>query len=212
MRDSLWVVCCMAVVALGCGHTSPVRPTPKGQLQLQADMGGPIASWGVPFPAPHLTAGASYGVADRLDVHAHAHLTPLLVGLAGLDVGSTYLLLEQSGAIPALSGTARLLGFTDFRQSAAYFEATATASYLVGERLLPYASVTGFAQFAGGPLLVSPAAGAQLWFGELGLQAEARWFAPDYPTERAVIPWVGVAGQGALGLVLGIRWRPGEVR
>ncbi|MGA9521563.1 MAG: hypothetical protein WBV82_08875 [Myxococcaceae bacterium] len=212
MRDFRWIAWVAAAALLGCGHTTPVRPTPKGNLQLQAEIGGPIASWGFPFPSPHATAGASYGLLDRLDAHAHVHLTPLIAGLAGVDVGSTFLLLEETGPIPALSGTARVYGFTDFTQSAAYFEGTAAASYAIGTRWLPYVSVTGFGQFAGGPILVSPAVGTQLWFDAFGVQAEARWFQPDYETQRTVIPWVGVGGRGALGLVLGVRWRTGVLK
>jgi hypothetical protein len=207
MRWRLGVVLGTFVGALGCGHVSPVRPTPQHELHLEADFGGPVASWGFPFPAPHATVGASYGLTDRLDAKVHLQMTPLLAGVAGVDVGSTYLVFQEHPPLPALSVTGRLYGFTDFVNSAAYAEATATASYLIRERLLPYVSFTAFGQFAGGRVILSPSAGALYWFDRVGLQAEVRWYQPGVPTERAVVPWVGPGGQGALGFVLGVRWR-----
>ena len=203
-----WAWLVVTACALGCGHASAIRPTPKGVLQLEADLGGPIASWGFPFPMPHGTAGVSLGLTDHLDVSTHVHLTPLAAGVVGLDVGSTFLLLPEQRPLPALAATGRLYGFTDLHGAAAYAEGSVTASYLLADRLLPYLSMTVLAQFAGGPPILSPSAGALVWFDTLGLQLEARWFQPGLATGNAAVPWVGIAGQGALGLTLGLRWRP----
>ncbi len=202
-----WGSLCAAALLPGCGHASPIRPVPKGELQLQATMGGPVASWGVPFPAPHLSAGASYGLTDRLDASAHVHLSPLLAGVGGIDVGAGALLLDDRGAIPALTLTGRAYGFTNLQGVAAYLDGTATLSWrLMGERLWPYAACTVFAQLADAPI-VAPAVGALYWIDQTGLQLEAQWIQPGLPTGNQAIPWVGLAGQGALSVVMSVRFK-----
>lgn len=196
-----------AVALLGCGHVSPIRPVPKGELELQATLGGPIASWGVPFPSPHLSAGGSYGLTDWLDASAHVHLSPLLAGVAGLDVGASALLLDDRGAIPALTVSARAYGFTDFEGAAAYLDGTGTVSWrLLNGRLWPYAACTVFGQLSQGPL-IAPAVGGLYWFESTGLQLEAQWIQPGVPNAHQAIPWVGIAGQGALSVVMSVRFR-----
>ncbi|RKH21635.1 hypothetical protein D7X74_00820 [Corallococcus sp. CA047B] len=74
-----------------CGLPAHVLPVPEGTLALEAGVGGPaVRLEGAPVPLPLSTLGASYGLNGRWDLHAHAHLTPLL-GVAG----ATWLALDQ---------------------------------------------------------------------------------------------------------------------
>jgi hypothetical protein len=160
---------------------------------------------------PLTTVGASYGFHSRADVSAHLHLTTLVFGVAGLDVGSSYLLLFEDGAIPAVSISGRLYGFTDFQSGArAYLEGAATASYLFNQRFLTYLSVAPLIQFNAPPIL-SLAVGEEFQFGRWGVQIEGRWYAPNIGSQYQTVEWLGLAGQGALGVVLGLRYRFGEV-
>lgn len=196
---------------VACGHVTPVRPVPEGTLQPELSVGGPVARvGGTPLPVPLSTVGARYGLSERLDVGAHVHLTSLLFGVAGVDVGSTYLLLPQQQLVPALAVSGRLYGFGDLRSGPrAYLEVTGSASTLLAERFLTYVSATGLVQFAGGAPLWALSAGEEVRLGRFGLQAELRWYQPHVPTRFQVVEWNSVAGQGAWGLTLGASYRFG---
>ncbi len=195
--------------AVGCGHTTPVRPTPKGQLDAQLHVGGPAVMLGGPIPVPLSTVGASYGLSDRFDLQGHLHVTALFYKVAGLDVGSTFLAVKEEGAVPAVALNARLYGFSDLQTAVRpYLELNAAASYLFGQRFLTYLSATGFLQLFGPPLF-SFAVGEEFQLGRFGLQVEARWYEPDYSTRFNAIDPLSPGYQGALGLVLGLRYRFG---
>lgn len=204
-----WLVLCAVGLLSGCGHVSPIRPVPKGELQLQATLGGPIASWGIPFPSPHLSAGASYGLTDWLDASAHLHLSTLVAGVGGIDVGASALVLDDRGAVPAITLSGRAYGFTDLEGVAGFLEGTGTVSWrLLEKRLWPYAACTVFAQVNDAPL-IAPAVGALYWFDgfhRMGLQLEAQWIQPGLSTGHQAVPWVGIAGQGALSVVMSVRF------
>lgn len=202
------------LLATGCGLTTQVRPVPRGAVQVEGALGGPLVRVGPVIPAPLSTVGARYGVAERVDVAAHAHLTSISFGVAGLDVGGSWLALAQDGAIPALSLGGRVYGFTSVLASRhapprAYLEVSPTVSYLLGERFLSYASATGLVQLAGGRPLLSLAVGEEVRLRRWGVQLEARWYQPDYATQFNAADWQGVAGMGALGAVLGVSYRFG---
>jgi len=199
----------LGVLLVGCGHTTSVRPTPKDVIQAEAAVGGPLVRLaGLILPVPLSTAGVRYGLGDSYDVAAHLHLTSLSFGVAGVDIGSTWMPVPQNGALPALSLSGRLYGFGNLRNSPrAYLELTGSASYLAGEHFLTYLSATGLVQFAGGPPLFALAAGEELRFGQLGVQLELRWYEPDISTGYQVVDWVSPGGQGGLGVVLGFNYR-----
>lgn len=200
--------------AVGCGHVAAVRPVPKGALQPELSFGGPMAEVGGlgSVPLPLSTLGARYGIAEKFDLSAHVHLTSLAFGVAGLDVGSTYLALPEQGAIPALSVGGRLYGFTDvdfLGGPRAYVELSGSASYLVQQMVQPYLSTSVLFQFAGGLPLVSVAGGAELILGNFGLTAEARWYAPYANSRYMVVDWWSMGNLGAVGFIGGLRYRFG---
>jgi hypothetical protein len=205
MRAALLVLVLLA--ASGCGLATHVRPTPKGQLELEAAVGGPAASVnGVPVIVPLSTVGASYGVIDRLDVSAHLHLTSLLLRTAGLDIGATGLLVEQTDW-PAVAITLRGYGFTDF---ASGFQPNAelaiTGSYRFWEVFLAYATVGAFGDYQGighG----TAAIGAQLRLEHWSFQLEGRWYDITYDSRFGSVEWLSVQGRGSTGLTLGASYR-----
>jgi hypothetical protein len=209
MRLPLIPFSCVFLVA--CGHVTPVRPVPKDTVQVEMAVGGPLVRLGkLNLPVPLSTAGVRYGLGERYDVAAHAHLTSLSFGVAGLDVGSTYLALQQRGLLPALAVGGRLYGFGNLRDSPrAYLEATGSASTLLGERFCTYVSASGMLQLAGGAPLWSLAVGEQIKLGRFGLQGEVRWYEPHVATRYQAVEWLALEGRGAWGVTLGVSFQPG---
>ncbi|MHB8875596.1 MAG: hypothetical protein ACYC8T_18075 [Myxococcaceae bacterium] len=207
----LFTVSCAVLLGAGCGLSTHVRPVPKGQLALEASVGGPAARLGgAAIPLPMSTLGASYGVAERVDVSAHTHLTSLAAfKLAGLDLSGTYLALEESGAVPALALTARGYAFTDFASGTLWYaDLSATASYSLGTRTLLFGTLTGQLVAIDGSAHWSPGVGAQFTFGRVALEAEVRWYDASYDVRSSSVSWLSPFKQGALGLVLGVSYRP----
>ena len=203
----------LAVLLLGCGHISKLRPTPKGQDTAEVALGGPYARVNKAIiPLPLTTVGASYGIADRFDIGAHFHGTAAAFGIAGLDIGGSWQALMQKNAIPALTLVSRLFGFTDFKSGfQPYLEIGATGSYRIIERFSPYLNVTTLIQTNAAPLL-AVGLGVEVEFGRLSIQAECRWFSPNRPTYFNAVEWQGLGGLGAVGLLLGFRYTFGEPR
>lgn len=200
----------MALISVGCGHVTHVRPTPKGKLAVEGAFGGPVAKVsGLTIPLPLTTLGASYGLSESADIHAHVHGTSLAFGVAGVDVGASYMPIKQQGYVPALTLTGRLYGFSNIERildSRAYLELTGAGSYQLGKWFLLYGSASTFVQTQTWPLW-SLAAGNEFQLGEWGLQLEGRWFQPSQLTRMNVVDWQSVGGLGAWGVVLGVRYR-----
>jgi hypothetical protein len=200
----------IVLLAVGCGHATRVRPTPQGKVELEATVGGPLAKvGGMVLPLPLSTVGAAYGFAERADVHAHLHGTTLAFGVAGLDVGSTYLAVQQNRWLPALSVTGRLYGFTDFQAFRPYLEVSGAASYFCAQRFLSYLSVSSLVQFDGLPLW-AVGIGEEVKLGRVSLQLEGRWYQPHSKTRFMAVEWQGPGQLGAIGVLLGAKVLLGE--
>jgi hypothetical protein len=208
VRVALFAV---ALLAVGCGHLTKSRPTPAGQWAVEAALGGPLARVGDRvLPLPLSTLGATYGLSNA-DVGAHAHLTTLAFGVAGVDVGGTYLPLEQDGARPALGVTGRLYAFTDLKAFRPYLEVTPAVSWLFAERFLSYVSASVLGQTGAAPQL-SVAAGEEVLLGSqkgVSLQLEWRWYEPNHDTRFEAVDWIAIGGHGGWGVLLGLRVRFG---
>lgn len=180
-----------------------------GRLDAEVAVGGPMVAAGAPIPLPLSTVGASYGIASRADVHAHLHPTPLIAfGTAGIDAGASVLLLEQLAARPAVTATARGYVFTDFATAVwPYAEISITGSWRAGQRATPFVTLTTQYAFVDRAFSWSPGAGVELTFGRFAAGVELRWYDPTYGRSRTVVPWVSPGDAGALGLVLGARYR-----
>jgi hypothetical protein len=154
--------------------------------------------------------GASYGVSDSVDVHAHAHLTPLLLGTVGFDAGATWLGVTEAGWRPALSLTGRGYVFSDFSTGAVFYgEAGAAASWWLGERCLTYLSTRALYDALEEDVVFAVGTGVQVPFDRFALQAEVSWYAPGYDTSASPVSWASLGGRGAFGLVLGASYRFG---
>ncbi len=190
-----------------------LRPTPRSQVAAELTLGGPFAKVGSAIiPLPLSTVGASFGIADHLDVSAHFHPTAAVFGIAGLDVGGSWQPLLQKGAIPAVTLAGSLFGFTDFKSGfMPYLELAATGSYRIAERFSPYLNVSTLVQINAAPLL-AVGAGVEVEFGRFAIQAEFRWFSPNRNTYFNAVEWQAIGGFGAVGALLGFRYTFGEAK
>jgi len=209
MRLSSVVVA--AVLLVGCGHMAKLRPTPRRQVAIELEAGGPFAKIGsATIPLPLSTIGASYGIADHLDVSGHLHPTAAVFGVGGLDLGAAWQPVIQNGGVPAVTLAGRLYGFTDFKTGfMPYLEAGVTGSYKIADRFSPYLNVSALVQINAVPLF-AVGAGVELELGRTALQAEFRWFSPNRPTLFNVVEWQGLGGLGAVGVLVGVRYTVGE--
>ncbi len=190
-----------------------LRPTPKGQVTAELELGGPFAKvGGLVIPLPLTTVGASYGVAEHVDISAHLHPTAAIFKIAGLDVGAAWQPLIQKGAVPAVTVAGRLYGFTNFISGfQPYLELGVTGSYKLADRVSPYLNVTTLIQTNAVPLL-AVGAGVEVEFGRVALQAEFRWFSPNRNTYFNAVEWQSISGWGAVGGLIGVRYTFGEAR
>jgi hypothetical protein len=133
-----------------------------------------------------------------------------MFGALGGDVGATGLLLREQGAWPVLAASGQVHVLTDLRTDSWWSaDASLTASWLLGERWMPYVTTTGQLDFLNRLFHVAPGVGAQVLLDRWTLQAEARLYAPTRRSDIAAVPYVGLAGHGAFGLVLGAGYRFG---
>lgn len=195
-----------AAVAQGCAHMATLRPAPKGELEVDLSVGGPMLKLGgAPIPAPISALGVRYGVHERADVQLHFHPTAAVFGVMGLDIGSSLLVVSGEGALPDITATGRFFGFTDFKEFRPYLQLGGVASWRLFERIAPYLGVDGLVQFGAAPL-VAVVAGLQGIFGRFTAQLEARWFGIGHDPRFMVVDWVS-PGSGAIGVLLGFGYR-----
>ena len=190
----------------GCAHVAALRPAPKGALEVEASLGGPVITQGtVKSPAMLSSIGARYGILERADLQAHYHPTASLLGVLGLDIGTSVLAVQGEKALPDVTVSARWLGFTDFRIVRSYVQLGAVASWRLFNRIAPYLGV----EWLGAGPSFTVATGLQLIFGRFTAQLEAKWFkvAPDI--HSIVVEWLSPNDIGTFGVQLGVSYRFG---
>lgn len=193
----------------GCALVAHPRPTPAGKIEVEAGIGGPFAERKeAVFPLPLVSAGARYGLGARFDVHGHVHLGPIIDGGVGADLGSTVLVLDQSGFRPAVSTTARGFLFTDFDRAFRPFgEVAVHASWAHGERWLSYATGSAVFDLAGRrDGLWSVGAGEALRLGSLALNLELRAYQPSFVNETVIIQFPQLFGYAPFGVLFGAQY------
>ena len=200
----------LAVLLAGCGHTAKLRPTPRGQVDVELETGGPFARVGSQEALlPLTTLGASWGVAERVDVSAHWHPLAALLGVGGLDLGASWQPFVDRGAMPALTLTGRLYGFTDFHTGfEPYLELAVAGSWQILGLVSPFLDVSALLQTDAAPLF-AVGTGLELEVHRVVLLAELRWYGPNRSTRYEVIHWESFGGLGAYGVLLGVRVRLG---
>ena len=203
------------------------RPLAPGEHEVGVTVGGPLVEFGGGnVPLPNAVVEGRSGIRlirDRpLDLNYGLNATAIGFGIAQLHLGASYMLLEQEGAIPAISLTNRVFVATNALTPADKAPGTKSAwgahqlelsaSYLLAGHLL-YLSASQYTDFGHPQLLLSPAIGVQFDPGEKkqGVQflLEARYYAINQTKELTTVSWTS-APRGAFGVGLGLSYRFGR--
>ena len=215
---------CSALAA--CSTLSGARPLSPGEHAVGVTAGGVFVPLGGPVPLPNLVVEGKHGVAkpiDRpLDVHYGLNITGLPYGIAQGHVGSSFLLVDQKGAAPALSLTDRLFLATNLPGSPYRAEPRAqgwvadqvelTASWYAGQQLV-YLGMAQYIDFGSPSWLLTPSVGVQIDPGAPGgflVQPELRWYGITQRPQAESVDWVGTTG--GLGFSIGFATRLGDPR
>jgi len=207
-----------AVLALlsGCGTMTAVRPLRRGESAVAVSLGGPVAKVaGQDIPLPYIAARYRYGVSDRFGLSAGWHVTPVILGIAAFDAGANYGLVEQRGAIPAISAAGGITGYLEAGGPSRVFPNLDLAlSWRYADRFASYAGVQSMYQLSREPYVAfAPLVGQMVELGRFGLAAEVKWYAPTEPTKPRQVDYrIPISGKGALGFVLGAGWNWGGAR
>lgn len=200
---------CWVLLALtGCAHVASLRPAPKGTVEVELALGGPVLKQGgASIPLSLSSFGARFGIHEQADLQAHVHPTAALLGVLGLDLGSSVWMLKGAKGIPDVTGTIRVFGFSDFKKFLRpYLQLGAVASWRLFNRFAPY---VGFDWLGEGPYF-AVAAGVQGLFGRFTVQLEGKWFSLAQDLRPVVVEWLAPNDIGSLGVQLGISYRLGE--
>lgn len=205
----------------GCAATRALAPLDKGQVALNASLGGPFVEVnGGPLPLPITSLGASYGLDGKTNLHGALYPTQLaLFGVFGLDLGASRELVTPHKGRPRLMADLTLYTFGGNRAQGEprggirfFPDISLVASWPLGKHFVPYVGTDQFFQFFPTPhwapsLLV----GAELRAGKrLGIQLEGKWIEPWGDTDPLVPHWYGAGTYGAFSAQLGFNVYFGE--
>ncbi len=213
------------LIIAGCSTVHGIKPVGKGAIVAEGSLGGPITElYGAPIPLPLSTLGATYGLTDRVDVHAAAHTTAILaLNIVAADAGASYMFLDQDGAVPRVMGDLTLVGaFGDNEPGEpagglrGFVQPTVSASWDWGKlrRQTVYGALGAFIEPKPGPHLLSYIGVGNLWgVGDrLQLVSELKWISP-YASSFDLAPvYYSPGSLGAVSLQLGARFRFGGVQ
>lgn len=204
----------LVVLLPACAARTTIEPIGKGATSYNVSVGGPmVASFGTYLPIPNVTAGATHGLTDNIDVGGSLYILPLFYQLIGFDVGATWYPIVDSNAL-TIAVQPRLMLFASFKES-------------VSERLRVYPAVSASAAWRRGrdrayagfdaaipisapdydpdppPLVLSPFVGYRWALGASSrLITEIKWVGINVRTD-ATTDYVNPLGHGGLAPFIG---------
>ncbi len=197
-----------AFVAGGCATAHHARVIGKDNIAAGLSVGGPFVDLGLPFkaPVPVAVGWAKLGMSDRADAYMELGLTHLAFGLFSWTFGGVLQVLEQRGAVPGIAGHLAVSLLTDLREARFWPQLGVAASWKFGRASLLYAGIDSYSELDPLRLRIAPLAGAELRFSDnFAFTLEGRWYEPGRNArDESVASWATVAGQGGLGVLLGI--------
>lgn len=203
------LVAVIAFIIASCSSVQPVRVLEKDTYVATGSLGGAFLPEKSPVGiVPYLTVGGAHGVTDDLTMHGHLHALLAAFGVVGLDYGASYRAVPQSGAVPEVTVGAQLLMFTKLSSEPnprVYPNATANASWRIGESSLLYTGSHLTYQFNNSEVFVSPFVGYQFPLNKtFDLQIEGIWQAANRNTSAGVFEGLSsINGTGSYGFYIG---------
>ncbi|MEO5928371.1 MAG: hypothetical protein ABIR47_00425 [Candidatus Kapaibacterium sp.] len=209
----------ISCVVAGCAAHTALEPVGKGNLDMNAGLGGPIvAAFGTHIPIPYLTVGANYGVDDRIDISGNLHLLSLAYSLAGVDAGGTWYPVINDGPVPTLALGARLTAFASLKRDIdERFRIVPTLTSTAAWRLGPGLIFTGLDltipltrqtyDTAAVAVILSPAIGYRWNLGaRTRLYTELRWQAVNVRSDQLAAEYSHPGGYGAIAPFVAFEW------
>jgi len=111
------------LLLLGCAAHTNLEPAGNGKLSANFNIGGPIVkAFGARVPIPYATAGANYGLNNKVDLNGNLHLFSLPYRIFGLDFGPTWYPFIKTGKIPTIGIQPRLLALASLKSTSEHFK------------------------------------------------------------------------------------------
>lgn len=200
----------LLVMLTGCGAHLRTLPVGAGQAQVSTSVGGPLVdAFGTTIPVPYLMTGATYGLTDRVNVHADVHVLSAAYKFLGFTPGITVFPDIGSGRwIPALS--ADFLVFSDFEAWRLYPEFTLGIARHGRSHWTPYGGLHNTLQTTHAPRwMLSVFAGSAYVFGRMRASLELQWLAANHDNHWTPVGYHGIARRGALSPQVGLTYKLG---
>ncbi|MBJ96038.1 MAG: hypothetical protein CMP23_16360 [Rickettsiales bacterium] len=208
-----------AALSNACSTAHTARPLGKGKHAAHISVGGPLVALSEEqnTSIPLTTVTWKTGLTDRADFYLGWHVIESFLNKGNFffDVGASYYLLDQRGALPGISAAFTLSPLLSHQASWAAMDLQITASWTLGPRqrhliylgFHNYFSPVRSQLIANSPYTFSPYLGGQLRLGpqrQLGLSVELKWLRPYQDRDRLSPSFLAPGNQGALSLVAGL--------
>ena len=207
---SLVIVLFAASLSACAAHTN-LEPTGKGNLAAAVSIGGPVVTaFGAKLPVPYATAGANYGVTDRLDVNGNFHLLPLAYNMVGMDIGATWYPVINRGFVPTAGIQPGLLVLSSLKSDVserikAYPMLSGSLSWHAGQGLL-YTGFNAAIPFSSADYddespsaMFSPFGGYRWKLGaRTYLLTELKWHASNVRIDMLAVEYLNLNSHGAI--------------
>ncbi len=217
---------CTTSLLTACTTLPTARPLHPGEHQAGVSLGGPMVNYGgthIPLPNAVVEgrSGIRYIRLKPLDINYGLNVTAAAFGIAQLHLGTSYLLLDENGFIPALSMTNRLFVATNAltpqdkapgtKQAWGAHQLAFTASYMIKNQLI-YLGLDQYTDFGLPQLLLTPSLGVEFDPGhakDLKFHLEARYYAINKTKSLDTVEWT-THPRGAFGFGLGLSYTFGQ--
>jgi hypothetical protein len=180
-------------------------PVGEGRTRVSASVGGPwVDVFGTTIPLPYSLAGVTYGMSERVNLHADLHLTAAAYRFLGVTPGATWFPdLPLGPFVTAVSADA--LVFADFRDTRVYPELSATITHVHARKWRPYAGFCNTFQFTRAPHhMLSPYIGTSFAFRKWQPYVELKWLAAGHDNRFTPVNYHGIGERGALATQFGL--------
>jgi hypothetical protein len=213
-RRTRWVwvalagLTCAALVACAPSHAG--RTLGRGTLQIEGGLGGPFfTNFGGAIPVPNIPLGVRYGVTDRLDVHGHANILPLVIGgFLALDAGVTWAIVRRPGRDGInLATSASLALLTDFDTGARVVPFLDLAGGYTWNWLTAFLGAEVWLDFWGGGVAANPYVGVEFDIRRTTISLAGVWYNPGLDASSSAADYVSGLDRGGIGVQLGVKYR-----